>query len=360
MKTIPLVLAGGKGERFWPLSRSFRPKQLLPLLSEKTMIEETLLRVKAVSPAAGIKPLVITGRDCAEGIRRALGNRIAYDCIVEPIGKNTAPAVGLAAAWMRKRHGDAVMLVVSADHAIEPIGPYVKAVHAAVSVAQTTDSLVVFGIRPTRPDVGYGYINIGKTLSVKNGVSCYSVKSFVEKPTGQVAKKYMKSGKYLWNSGMFVWKVSVVLDEFRRHMPALYKQIMTVEKAGFSKRAIETFYEGCVKESIDYGIMEKSSRIAAVCGAFFWDDIGSWEAMSRIHTKNSRGTVAVGASVFESGCSDSIIYNSSNRLVASLGLDNTVLVVTPDAILAVARPLLPDLKKYLTLIKEKNLPKNLF
>jgi mannose-1-phosphate guanylyltransferase len=359
MKTVPLVLAGGKGERFWPLSRASRPKQLLPLTSNKTMIEETLARVKSVS-SAGVKPLVITGQECAAGIRRALGRRFAYVSIVEPVGKNTAPAIGLAAAWIRTHFGDAVMLVVSADHAIAPVGPYVTAVRAAVNLARTSDRLVVFGIRPSRPDTGYGYINIGKTISNRNGVPCYLVRRFVEKPTQPVAQRYVASGKYLWNSGMFVWKASVVLDEFRRHMPKLFEQIIAAEKAGFSKRSLETYYRTCIKESVDYGIMEKSSRIAAVCGTFLWDDIGSWESMTRVHKKNASGTVAVGAGIFESGSVASIIYNSSNCAVASIGLDNIVLVVTPDAVCAIARPLLPDLKKYLGLMKEKGFPEELF
>lgn len=359
MKTIPLVLAGGKGERFWPLSRSARPKQLLPLTSNRTMIEETLARVKRVS-SAGVRPLVITGRNCSVGIRSVLGRRFSYDSIVEPVGKNTAPAVGLGAAWMRRRYGDAMMLVVSADHLIRPIGAYVKAVRAAVRVAQTTDRLVVFGIRPKRPDVGYGYINIGKALSVGNGVPCYEVRRFVEKPTRAVAQRYMTSGKYLWNSGMFVWKASVILDEFRRSMPGLYAQIIDVEKADFSGLAVEEFYRICVKESIDYGIMEKSSRIAAVCGTFFWDDIGSWESMMRVHKPNSAGTVTLGRGIFERGGRNSVVFNTSNLSVASAGLDNTVLVVTPDAVLAIARPLLPDLKKYLGLMKENKFPKDLF
>jgi mannose-1-phosphate guanylyltransferase len=359
MKTIPLVLAGGRGERFWPLSRASRPKQLLKLTSNISMIEETLVRVGTVS-SAGVKPLVITGRECFAGLHRTLARRFAYDCIVEPQGKNTAPAVGLAAALMRKRHGDVVMLVVSADHAIAPLSSYRKAVRAAVNLAQATDSLVVFGIRPSRPDTGYGYINIGKMISNKGGVPCYEVKRFVEKPTQPVARRYVASGKYLWNSGMFVWKASVVLDEFRRHMPAMHEEIIMAEKSGFSKRSLETYYKNCARESIDYGIMEKSSRIAAVCGTFFWDDIGSWEAMTRVHEKNKDGSVAVGPGIFETGNSDSIIYNASNRAIAAIGLDRTVLVVTSDAVFAIARPLLPDLKKYLSLMKEKKFLKELF
>jgi mannose-1-phosphate guanylyltransferase len=367
MKTVPVILAGGIGERFWPLSRSSMPKQLLSLTSNKTLIEETFARVKDVS-SADTRPLVITGRACADKIRATLGRRFSYDSIVEPVGKNTAPAVGLAAAWVRRRYGDAVMLVASADHAISPKSAYVKAVRAAVACAQARDTLVVFGIRPQRPDTGYGYINIGKSLPKipgcvqgrTNGVQCFTVRRFVEKPTLAVARQYLKSGKYLWNSGMFVWKASVILDEFRQHMPGLYKLIMAAEKSGFSKRAIETFYATCEKQSIDFGIMEKSFRIAAVCGTFFWDDIGSWESMTRVHKANKAKTVAVGKNIFEFGNTGSIIYNASNRSVASIGLNNVAVVVTPDAVLAIARPLLPDLKKYLGLMKENNFPKDLF
>jgi len=360
MKTIPLIMAGGKGERFWPLSRSSRPKQVLPLLGPKTMIEETLSRVMPLCVAKGSKPLVITGADCAKAMKRALGKSNPYDCIIEPVGKNTAPAVGLGAAWIRKRYGEAIMVVVSADHAIRPVKAFVKAAKTAVSVALENDSLVVFGIRPSRPDVGYGYINVGVPLFEKNGVSCLKVKGFVEKPTLSVAKKYLKSKSYLWNSGMFVWKTSVILQEFESHMPQLFRQIMEVEKAGFSKKAIDRFYSLCVKESIDFGIMEKSKRISAVCGDFFWDDIGSWESMSRIHEKNEKNTVSIGQLLLEQQCDNSIIFNTSNKVVASIGLRDTVLVVTPDAVLAIAKPLLPDLKKYLGIMKDKKFPLELF
>jgi mannose-1-phosphate guanylyltransferase/mannose-6-phosphate isomerase len=358
MMIVPCILAGGRGERFWPLSRSSRPKQLLPLAGNKTMIEETFARVRAACGRA--RPLVITGRECAAGIRRALGGRFPYDCIVEPMGKNTAPAIALCAAWLRRRYGEAIMLVASADHAIAPQKSFVKAVRCAAGLAGQTDTLVVFGIRPTRPDTGYGYINIGKALPGDCGAASYRVKRFVEKPSPAVARRYLRSGSYLWNSGMFVWKVSVILSEIKRHLPDLYRQACAVEKAGFSKRAIDTFYRTCIKESIDYGIMEKSSRIAAVAGTFFWDDIGSWEAMARVHQKNKKGTVSVGPLVFENESTNSIIYNASQLHVASVGLDNTVLVVTPQAVLAIARPLLPEIKKYLGMMKDGKFPEKLF
>ena len=358
MMIVPCILAGGRGERFWPLSQSSRPKQLLPLAGNKTMIEETLARARAACGRA--RPLVITGQKCAAGMRRALAGRFAYDCIVEPAGKNTAPAIALGAVWMRRRYGEAVMLVASADHAIAPEKSFVKAVRCAAGLAGRTGSLVVFGIRPTRPDTGYGYINIGKALSRKGDVASYHVKRFVEKPSAAVARRYVQSGSYLWNSGMFVWKVSVILSELARHMPDLYRQACAAEKAGFSRRAIDTFYRTCVRESIDYGIMEKSSRIAAIAGTFFWDDIGSWEAMTRIHAKNKKGTVSIGPYLFEKESTNSIIYNASPLHVASIGLDNTALVVTPHAVLAIARPLLPEIKKYLGMMKDRKFPDKLF
>jgi mannose-1-phosphate guanylyltransferase len=358
MKTIPLILAGGKGERFWPLSRSSRPKQLLPLFGKSTMIEETLARARAAS--GGGKPLVITGRQCATGVMKALAGSGAYDCIVEPAGKNTAPAIALAAVWMRRRYGEAVMLVASSDHAIAPVGAYVKAVRAAVAEAVRSPSLVVFGVRPTRPDVGYGYIKVGEPLPRMHGVDRFVVKGFVEKPGPLLARKYVAAKTYLWNSGMFVWRTSVILAEFERSMPELYRQACRAERAGFTKRAIERFYANCEAQSIDYGVMEKSHHIVAVAGTFFWDDIGSWEAIRRVRPGNKKGTAVVGRLVFERECTGSIVYNASRLHVASLGLDNVVLVVTPDAVLAIARPLLPEIKKYLGMMKDRKFPRSLF
>jgi|WetSurMetagenome_2_1015567.scaffolds.fasta_scaffold00108_41 mannose-1-phosphate guanylyltransferase len=356
MKIVPLILAGGKGERFWPLSRSSRPKQLLSFSGKNTMIEDTLCRVHAAS--GGETPLVITGKNCAAGIRRALRGRGAYRCIVEPIGKNTAPAIALAAMWIRQHHGETVMLVASADHAISPIDKYAAAVRTAAAAARDSDSLVVFGITPTRPETGYGYIELGARVPGTRGVSY--VKRFVEKPTPEKAAAFAASKNYLWNSGMFVWTTSVILGEFERSMPELYGLAMRAARGGFTARAIAAFYRDCESQSIDYGIMEHARRIAVVRASFAWDDVGSWEAMTRMYRPNKRGTVAAGTSIFENDCENSIVYNSSGRAVASVGLKDTVLVVTPDAVLAIARSRLPDIKKYLGMMKKANFSGKLF
>jgi len=173
---------------------------------------------------------------------------------------------------------------------------------------------------PTRPETGYGYIHVGKQISRTEDIRCFAVKRFVEKPTLARARMYASSRTYLWNSGMFVWKTSVILEEFKRSMPALYRLTLRATRDGFTKRAIDSFYSACESQSIDYGIMENAARIVAVRGTFFWDDIGSWEAMSRIHTANKRGTVAYGEGVFESDCEKAIVYNASQSAVAAIGL----------------------------------------
>ncbi len=361
MKVIPVILAGGIGERFWPFSRSTTPKQLLPLISKRSMIEETLARIGPFC-RSGARPLIVTGKSMAVKIRRALSSKVSYDRIVEAVGKNTAPAVAIAAAWIQKRYGsDAVMVVLSADHAIAPKSDFVAAVKYAVELAASHEHLVVFGIHPSRPDTGYGYIQLQKKLECCGRLKCHMVKRFVEKPTPGKAQQYIDSGKYLWNSGMFVWKVSVILEEFEQHMPLIYKGVMKAQKAGFSRKAVDSFYYGAEKESIDYGIMECAQRVLAVEGTFQWDDLGSWEALSRVLPQDAKKTTVSGKKVYERECRQTIVANNSNLTVAAIGLDNVVVATVDDAVLVIARDKLPDLKTYLGELKEDpTIPRKLF
>jgi len=330
------------------------------------MLEETILRVKACS-TPGVKPMLITGINIADKVAVSLGedsNNI--EVIAEPKGKNTAPAIAIAAAMVSERHGgDAVMAVVSADHAISPVDDFTKAVECAVETARTHGGLVVFGIKPSRPETGYGYIELGDAVDVKTpsptNCAAFRVKRFVEKPNAENAEKFMKSGKFLWNSGMFVWKASTILDEFRQHMPELYDQAMDAAKDNFSFDAINRFYSVCCKESIDFGIMEKAKAVSVVCGSFFWDDLGSWESLSRVYDSDNRGTTAAGQLIYHSECADSLIINKSPRTLAAVGLDNVAVIAVDDAILVIDRSRLPDLKKYLGEIKSSGqFPEKLF
>ena len=360
MTIVPVILAGGIGERFWPLSRSSMPKQLLRIISHKTMAEETLSRVTSLC-ARGTKPLIITGKPMAKKIKTMVSSKYRYDVIVEPVGKNTAPPVALAAAWIQARYGEAAMVVLSADHDIRPKQAFLQAVRAGVDLAKHTDNLVVFGIRPSRPDTGYGYIQMGKKILDTKGVEGFVVKRFIEKPSIEKARSFLDSGKYMWNSGMFIWRTSVILEQFRKYMPELYKLVKTVAAKRFSVDGINRFYQLCEKESIDYGIMENAPNVCAIVGSFCWDDIGSWESMERLYGKNSAGTTVVGKNIYQKDCCGSIVVNKSPLAVATIGLSNAVVVTTGDSVLVIDRSKLPDIKKYITdMKKEGNLPEKLF
>jgi len=361
MITIPVLLAGGIGERFWPFSRTTSPKQLLPVISKKSMIEETFDRISPFC-TKDIKPLIVTGKTIAKKINAALQNLNPYDCIIEPVGKNTAPAVAIAAGWIKNNYGeDSVMAVLSADHSITPNDTFIKTLNYAVEIADSFNKLIVMGIHPTRPDTGYGYIELGKESGQSESMKSYTVKKFVEKPTIKKAKTYVKSKKFLWNSGMFVWKTSVILEEFKKYMPLIYKGVLEAESKGFSQKAIDTFYKNCEKQSIDYGIMEQSKRVSVVEGSFQWDDIGSWESLHRVLPQNHNKSVISGKKIYEKECIETIITNNSNLSVAAIGLTNTVVVTVEDAVLVINRDKLPDFKKYLTEMKNKpGFPKNMF
>ena len=361
MVTVPVILAGGIGERFWPMSRSTCPKQLLKLVSSKTMVEETLDRVAPLCGKRGVKPLIITGRHIARQMTKVLSGKAEYDIIVEPEGKNTAPAILLAADWIEKKYGPSMMLIVIADHDIRPRAAYLSAVKAAVDFAGKKDALVVFGIKPSRPETGYGYLHLGKSLSETRHANIHNVRQFIEKPSPATAGKFLRQKSFFWNSGMFVWKTSVILNEFATLQPGLYAQSVAVRAKGFTKSSIDRFYRNCEKISIDYAIMEKSSKVAAVVGNFSWDDIGSWEAVGRIHGSSAEGVTLVGNAIEEFECSNTLVFNNSNLTCATIGLSDLAVVVTGDALLVIHQSKLADFKKYLSQIKKNpDLPKVLF
>ncbi len=360
MKIVPVILAGGVGERFWPLSRSSRPKQLLPISSKQSMLEETLRRVTSLS-GKSTRPLIVTGQSMVPKIKKNIPAELPYDLIAEPMGKNTAPAVALAASWIERKWGEAVMVVLSADHAISPKRDFLAAVRFAASLAAKQDRLVVFGIVPQRPDTGYGYVHLGTQVDEKGPIKALEVKRFVEKPDAKTAAKYVRSKKYLWNSGMFVWRTSVIINEFKSHMPQLCDQVFEAASARFSRAAVRKFYQNCVKESIDYGILEQSDRVMCVQGTFGWDDVGSWEALARLHPQDARENTIVGEKVFQGDCRQTIIMNDSPLTVAAVGLEDIVLVAAHDSILAISRDKLPEMKKYLAQVKsDSRFPPELF
>ncbi len=351
MKIIPVVLAGGIGERFWPASRSSSPKQVLPIISNKPMIEETL---KRVSPFVkkGVKPLIVTGTKMAAQIKKALPESFKYDVIKEPEGKNTAPAVAAAAAFIEKRYGiDSVMAVLSADHLIRDLRAFHRNISDAAGISSEFKRLMIFGIEPVRADTGYGYIEAGKEIETGFSNTAFRVNRFTEKPSKARAEKYIASTRnYYWNSGIFVWSTSEILKEFEKYMPELFSELKKIRGKNLSQKSLKEFYLKSSKESIDYGILEHSSRTAVIKADFQWDDIGSWESIARISNNNDTNTIK-GKKVYEEDCNDTIIANYSDRNTAVIGLSDTVVVTTDDSVLVIKKDRLPEIKEHLKKMK---------
>ncbi len=344
MKTTAVIMAGGKGERFWPKSRTNCPKQFLSLTSDgETMIQKT---VKRLAPLVAQEDIyIVTNAAYMELIAQQLPDLPTENVIAEPCARNTAPCIGLAAAIIQKKYGEAVMFVLPSDHLIHAEDMYVDTLCKAAQAAENGTNLVTLGITPTYPETGYGYIKYVKG-SGKDGV--YEVERFVEKPNLPTAKEYLENGGYLWNSGMFIWKTTSILQNIERYMPDLYEGLQPIAEAyGTADFEVVLNEKFCTlpSESIDFGIMEKAQNIYTIPGNFGWDDVGSWLALERINPIDADRNMFDG---------DIISVNSKNctvcggkRTVAVLGLEDVVIVDTPDALLVCDKNSTQDIKKVL-------------
>jgi mannose-1-phosphate guanylyltransferase/mannose-6-phosphate isomerase len=351
-----VILAGGIGSRFWPLSRETTPKQLLRVVGEESLLKKTLARITPLIPLE--RTFIVTNPAQAETIRLHLGYgkkpaRPGY--VIEPVGRNTAPAIGLAAVELVKRDPQAVMAVLPADHLIGNAQAFRRALKAAFKVAGE-DHLVTFGIPPAGPETGYGYIKAGATLrgSIKKygGFRVRPVKRFVEKPDIRRARKYLKEGGYYWNSGIFVWKAQRILDEFKRHLPRVYKRLMDIKQGSdpaLAFRAMEAI-------SIDHGVLEKTGNVMVIEAGFAWSDMGSWSSLKEVFRADRRGNIMKGR-VIDIGSTDSVLL-ASGRLVATIGLNDMILVDTPDATLVCPTGRAQDVKQIVNILKKRGLPEH--
>lgn len=324
-----VILAGGSGTRFWPASRAAFPKQFLSLVGDKSMLQETLTRVS--SKVSGDRVYIVTNGRFAKIIRKqtAAFKVPKANILLEPSGKNTAPAIAWAAAIIHQRDHDAVMAVLPSDHLIQDRKAYAATLDEAVSLAQS-DYLVTLGIVPTRPETGYGYIKARKVK--RHGRLVHEVEQFVEKPSLPKAQQYLRAKTYFWNSGMFIWKTATVLQEFKQYLPDLYQAFTK----GCSQKAVEKFWGGLKSISIDYGIMEKAKRVAVVPAADIgWSDVGSWEALWEVSAKDPQGNVFKG-DVIGDGNRNTLAVGKK-RLVALIGLEDMVVVDTEDVLLVCRR-----------------------
>lgn len=342
-----VIIAGGKGTRFWPLSREAFPKQFLRLAGERTLIQDTIKRLEGMVLRPNV--LIVTTKGQKDLVEWQLRDMGGADCVLEPEGKNTAPAVALAAFKLYKRSKDALLLVLPSDHHIGDVGKFKAAVESAIPIAQK-GFIVTFGIKPTRPETGYGYIRAGKKI----GEGAYGGARFVEKPDHKTAQAFLKDGSYFWNSGMFLFRAQDMIGEFKKHMPSLHKAFASALPALGTEReadALSKLYSGIKDESIDYGVMEKSSRIALVTADFKWSDIGSWSALDEVLGKDTSGNVLFG-DVVEIGCRDSILFGGQ-RLIAAIGLKDMVVVDTQDATLIVPKDSVQQVKDLVARLKKE-------
>jgi mannose-1-phosphate guanylyltransferase len=326
-----VVMAGGYGERFWPQSRRKQPKQLLPIVGDKTMIQQTVERVRPLVSDARI--VVVTNEEQAPLVRKQLP-RVKH-IIAEPLGRNTAPAIGVATAIIGKQDPDAVMAVLPADSYIKDTEGYRRVVGDALKLAATQDALVTIGIKPTGPHTGYGYIQVGEEIFNKSVTKFWKARRFVEKPDQKKAEEFLASGDYRWNAGMFVWSFHAIAEAFEQYQPALWDACLRIQKAAGTKsfvRVLGREYAKMEKIAVDYAIMEKAKNVVVANGDFDWDDVGDWPAIGRHYAKDSGGNVARGEFV-EIDSTDCIVLSDQKHLVATVGVKDLVIVYTEDATL---------------------------
>src|SRR5438309_2100182 len=328
-----LILAGGSGERFWPLSRRARPKQLLRLVSNRALLEETVARLEGLVPHERI--LILTNVEQEAAVRKLLASFPKGNILAEPAKRDTAAAVALGAGWVAARDHAATMLVLPADHVITNRAAFQETLALAAATAEETGELVTIGIKPTWACPGFGYIEQGEPVHLRNRSdkdAIHRVLRFREKPNIDLAESFLRKGNFRWNAGMFVWSVPTVLSEFNRRAPELADFISQVRSPKDLDKILHERFAKLPRISFDYAIMEKAEHVLVVEASFDWDDVGSWQAVARYFTKDEHGNAANGA-LTALDSSDNIIFNDGETTIALLGVHNLIVVRTGDAIL---------------------------
>jgi mannose-1-phosphate guanylyltransferase len=355
-----VIMAGGRGTRFWPRSREKNPKHLLDILSEKTIVRETVDRIKSLITPNNI--LVVTGKKHARALIKQLPEIPCRNIIIEPEGRNTAACIGLAALHIRKIVPDAIMIVLPSDHAIADSRKFIDVLDAAAKIAAQKDGLVTIGIKPSSVQTGFGYIEKAISFQHIANEEVFRVKSIREKPDFQQAQAFIQNGNFYWNSGMFIWKASTILKEIARWLPDLYAGLMKINEAlGSPDEAaiVPRVYKKLASISIDYGVMEKADNVFMLQGDFGWSDVGSWDALWEISAKDSKGNVLTGGGKTILEDSERSLVYSSKKLVALVGIKDLIIVETKDALLICKKGSSQNVKKVIKALEEKKLKKYL-
>lgn len=342
-----VIMAGGKGERFWPASRLSTPKHLLPIVGETPMLTQTVERVAGVVPRENI--FVLTTQAQLAGVRAACPQLPEANLVAEPMGRDTAAATGLAMLLVKQRNPRATLAMLPADHVIHDTAEYGRLLDTAFAAAESADVLVTLGIKPTEPATGFGYIEQSGPWKTIAGREVLAVKRFVEKPDLATAQAYLATGRYYWNAGMFVWRVPVVEAGLRQHAPELHAGLAAIETAAASAgwtQALADGYPHLKKISVDYALMEKSTNVVVVPATFDWDDVGAWPAVANHFPKDAAGNVLRGLAVVEAGAGN-IVVSTAGHLTAVVGVSDLVVVHTADATLVCPKDKAQEIKALL-------------
>lgn len=350
MEITALIMAGGRGERFWPKSRKNLPKQFLSLTDDgKTMIQ---LTVERILPLVSLENIYIATNEMYKKLAlEQLTGLPEENVLCEPVGRNTAPCIGLGAVHIAKKMSDALMIVLPSDHLIKFEDEFLKTLKTACAVAEEGENLVTIGITPNYPETGYGYI---KFNDKEKSCEAYKVDKFVEKPNTEKATEYLREGDYLWNSGMFVWKVSSILKNMQTFMPDTYRGLISIQDAigtHCEDEVLKKEFTAFDSQSIDYGIMEKSAHIYTIPGSFGWDDVGSWLAVGRIKNADEAGNIMSGNIITVD--TENCILQGNKKLIAAVGLKDIVVVDTEDAILICNKSDTNNIKKILEKLQDE-------
>ncbi|MBI5603356.1 MAG: mannose-1-phosphate guanylyltransferase [Deltaproteobacteria bacterium] len=347
-----VVMAGGRGTRFWPRSRTKHPKQLLDIVGTKTILEQTIDRLLPITDWEHI--LIVTEISQAAAVKDLLPDLPETRLIIEPLGRNTAPCIGLAALILEAIDSSATMAVLPADHFISRVSSFQETLLAAAQAAQQGSPLITLGIPPTFPETGYGYLEKGMKVMEVKGHEVWEVKAFHEKPDRIKADAMLKTGRFFWNSGMFVWTVSAILERMARLTPAMYDELIKLKKFMGSPEwaeALTAGYEAMENISIDYAVMERADQVLMLEGDFGWNDVGSWEAVYQLKPKDEKGNCLTGP-VFildSQGC----LVHSPQKTVALIGMEDLIVVDTPDALLICPRERAQEVKKIVQLLEDQ-------
>jgi mannose-1-phosphate guanylyltransferase len=351
-----MIMAGGGGTRFWPRSRQKRPKQFLTLVGDRTLLQQALDRVEESVPPE--RTWVITAATHRDEAARQLAVVPPDHVVGEPCGRDTAACIGLGAALIARQDPQGVMIVTPADHVIEPVQEFRRATHVAEQMAQEhPDALITFGIVPTFPATGYGYIQRGAEVAHRQGVGVYRAQKFQEKPPPDLAERFVASGEYYWNSGIFVWRVAAILDNLRERQPKIFSAVQRIAEAWGSvtqARVFEREYEALDRISIDFAVMQQAREVLVVKAPFRWDDVGSWLALERMHPQDADGNTILGthAGINTKGC---VIAGDPGHLIATVGVANLLIIQDGNATLVADRRDEGTVKQLVELLKKKGL-----